>query len=154
MSTRSVCVASRDTQRAPFLTHTTTNALECLVFHKQRVEATPEETWLKQHFRATDRHSNSYRVTTCSLCADTRFQSKPLPCTRYTTRVTINTNHIPSRTSPFPQLTNKPSLFETFPNRAPIELAQIAFPTIVLPEDDRTNSFREERLDLPYRTMT
>ena len=27
------------------------------------------------------------------------------------------------------------------------------FPTIVLPKDDRTNSFQEERLGLPYWTM-
>ena len=31
--------------------------------------------------------------------------------------------------------------------------SQIAFPTIVLPKDDRTNSFQEERLGLPYWTM-
>ena len=30
---------------------------------------------------------------------------------------------------------------------------QIAFPTYVLPKDDRTNSFQEERLGLPYWTM-
>ena len=34
-----------------------------------------------------------------------------------------------------------------------MELSQIAFPITILPEDDRTNSFQEERLDLPYRTM-
>ena len=34
-----------------------------------------------------------------------------------------------------------------------MELCQIAFPIIVLPEDDRTDSFREERLGLPYWTM-
>ena len=31
--------------------------------------------------------------------------------------------------------------------------SQIAFPTIVLPKDDRTDSFQEERLGLPYWTM-
>ena len=31
--------------------------------------------------------------------------------------------------------------------------SQIAFPTIVLPKDDGTNSFQEERLGLPYWTM-
>ena len=31
--------------------------------------------------------------------------------------------------------------------------AQIAFPTIVLPKDDRTISLQEERLGLPYWTM-
>ena len=29
----------------------------------------------------------------------------------------------------------------------------MAFPIIVLPKDDRTNSFQKERLDLPYWTM-
>ena len=40
-----------------------------------------------------------------------------------------------------------------FPNRVPKEFSQIAFPTVVLPEGDRTNSLGEERLDLPYWTM-
>ena len=40
-----------------------------------------------------------------------------------------------------------------FPNRVLVELSQLAFPVKVLPKDDRTNSFQEERLDLPYRTM-
>ena len=56
--------------------------------------ATPEETWLEQNFRATDRHSNSYSVTTCSLRADIRFWSRPMLCTRYTTRVTRNIKHV------------------------------------------------------------
>ena len=47
---------------------------------------------------------------------------------------------------------NVPSL-ELVPNCVPIELDQIAFPIIVLPEGDRTDSFREERLGLPYWTM-
>ena len=34
-----------------------------------------------------------------------------------------------------------------------MEFSQIAFPTIVLPKDDRTNSFEEERLGIPYWTM-
>ena len=58
------------------------------------------------------------------------------------------------KNSPFARLTNKHSQFKKlFPNGVPIELSQIAFPIIVLPEDDRTDSFREERLDLPYWTM-
>ena len=40
-----------------------------------------------------------------------------------------------------------------FPTRVPIELSHIAFPKIVLPSRDRTDSFREERLSLPYWTM-
>ena len=32
--------------------------------------------------------------------------------------------------------------------------SQIAFPITVLPKDDRTDYFQEERLDLPYWTMT
>ena len=39
------------------------------------------------------------------------------------------------------------------PNRAATGFSQIAFPTMVLPTDDRTNSFQEERLGLPYWTM-
>ena len=44
---------------------------------------------------------------------------------------------------------------ETFPiwNFLPIGLSQIAFRIIVLPKDDRPNSFQEERLGLPYWTM-
>ena len=57
------------------------------------------------------------------------------------------------RNSPLARLANTHSQSKTFPNRVPIELSHIAFPTIVLPEDDRSNSFQEERLDLPYRTM-
>ena len=41
----------------------------------------------------------------------------------------------------------------TFPNRVLIGFSQIAFPIIVLPKDDRTDSAQEERLDLPYWTM-
>ena len=33
------------------------------------------------------------------------------------------------------------------------DFSQIAFPTIVLLKDDRTNSCQEERLGLPYWTM-
>ena len=33
------------------------------------------------------------------------------------------------------------------------EFSQIAFPTMGLPKDDRTDSFQEERLGLPYWTM-
>ena len=39
------------------------------------------------------------------------------------------------------------------PNRATIGFPQVAFPTIVLPKDDRTDSAQEERLGLPYWTM-
>ena len=39
------------------------------------------------------------------------------------------------------------------PSHVSIGFSQIAFPTIVLPKDDRTNSFQEEQLGLPYWTM-
>ena len=48
---------------------------------------------------------------------------------------------------------------ETFPiwNFLPAMFQQdflkLPFPTTVLPKDDRTNSFQEERLGLPYWTM-
>ena len=47
---------------------------------------------------------------------------------------------------------NIPNL-ELFPNRVPVELSQIAFPIIVLPQGDRTDFAQEKRLDLPYWTM-
>ena len=40
------------------------------------------------------------------------------------------------------------------PNRVLIGFPQIAFPIIVLPKDDRTDSVQEERLGLRYWTMT
>ena len=57
------------------------------------------------------------------------------------------------RNGPLARLTNKHSQKKTFPNRVPIELSEVVLSTPVLPEDDVTNSFREERLDLPYWTM-
>ena len=39
------------------------------------------------------------------------------------------------------------------PNRILKDLSLIAFPTIVLPKDDRTDFVQEERLGLPYWTM-
>ena len=42
---------------------------------------------------------------------------------------------------------------EHFPNRIPIELSRIAFPTIILPKDDHADFVQEERLGLPYWTM-
>ena len=50
-------------------------------------------------------------------------------------------------------MTKKHSELKIFPNRVPVELSRIAFPIMVLPEGDRTYSFREERLDLPYWTI-
>ena len=58
------------------------------------------------------------------------------------------------KNDPLARSTHKHFRFKKLsPNSVPIELSQIAFPIIVLPEDDRTDSFREERLDLPYWTM-
>ena len=42
---------------------------------------------------------------------------------------------------------------EFSPSHVSIGFSQNAFPIIVLPKDDRTDSFREERLGLPYWTM-
>ena len=58
------------------------------------------------------------------------------------------------KNSPFSRFTNKHSQFKTFPNRVPIELSRVAFPTIVLPEDDRTDFAQEEQLGLPSWTVT
>ena len=57
------------------------------------------------------------------------------------------------RNRPLARLTKNIPNLKLFPNRVPIELSQIAFPIIVLREDDRTDSFREERLGLPYGTI-
>ena len=42
---------------------------------------------------------------------------------------------------------------EFSPSHVSIGFSQIAFPIIVLPKDDRTDSAQEERLGLPYWTM-
>ena len=44
-------------------------------------------------------------------------------------------------------------IWKPSPSHVSIGLSQIAFPTIVLLKDARTNSFQEERLGLPYWTM-
>ena len=41
---------------------------------------------------------------------------------------------------------------EFYPSHVSIGLSQIAFPIIVLPKDDHTDSFQEERLGLTYWT--
>ena len=43
--------------------------------------------------------------------------------------------------------------WKLFPNHILKELSRIAFPIIVLSEDDHTDFVQEERLDLPYWTM-
>ena len=45
------------------------------------------------------------------------------------------------------------SNLEFSPSHVSKGFSQIAFPTTVLPKDDRIDSFQEERLDLPYWTM-
>ena len=42
---------------------------------------------------------------------------------------------------------------EFSPSHVSTGFSQIAFPTIVLPKDDRTDSAQEEQLGLPYWTM-
>ena len=64
----------------------------------------------------------------------------------------ISSTHT-DRNSPLARLANKHSQSRTFPDRVPKELSRIAFSVIVLPEDDRTDSLREERLGPPYWTM-
>ena len=78
--------------------------------------------------------------------------AKSVPCFLFLPAILISSTYT-DKNSPFVRLTNKHSQFKTLSNRVPIELPQIAFLTIVLPEGDRTNSFREERPDLPYWTM-
>ena len=45
------------------------------------------------------------------------------------------------------------TIWNFLPSSVSIGFSQIAFPTIVLPKDDRTDSAQEEQLGLPYWTM-
>ena len=53
----------------------------------------------------------------------------------------------------FSRCTKRHSQLEFFPSHVSTRFSQTAFPMIFLPKGDRTDSFREERLDLPYLTM-
>ena len=44
-------------------------------------------------------------------------------------------------------------IWKLSPNHVSIGFSQIAFPTIILLKDDRTDSVQEEQLGLPYWTM-
>ena len=57
------------------------------------------------------------------------------------------------KNNPFSRCTYKQSQLQTIPNRAPIKLSRIAFPTTVMPKDDRKIFTQEDRLGLPYWTM-
>ena len=57
------------------------------------------------------------------------------------------------KNSPLARLTRNIPNLKPFPNRVPIELSRIAFPMVVLPKGDRTDSVQEERLGLRYWTM-
>ena len=61
--------------------------------------------------------------------------------------------HIHRQEWSFSRLTNNHSQFETFSNRILKELSRIAFPTIVLLKDDRTDFVQEERPGLRCWTM-
>ena len=83
---RPVCAVSRPVIRCVFRSQPIPQPTRWMSRLPQATgQGTPEETWLEQHFRTTDCHSNSYRVTTCSLCAGIRFRSRPLLCTTCTT---------------------------------------------------------------------
>ena len=85
-SMRSVCAVSRPVMRSVLRSQTIPQPTRWMCRLPQATcQATQGESWLEQHFRATDLHSNSYRVTTCCLWADIRVRSRPLPCTRCTT---------------------------------------------------------------------
>ena len=65
MSTLSLYkVTSRDTRRALSTNPYHNQRVDRLSFRRQRVK---QETWLEQHFRAADRRSKGYRVSTCRL---------------------------------------------------------------------------------------
>ena len=58
------------------------------------------------------------------------------------------------KNNPFSRCTKRdiPNL-EFSPSHVSIGFSQIAFPIIVLPKDDRTDSAQEKQLGLPYWTM-
>ena len=53
----------------------------------------------------------------------------------------------------FSRCTKRHSQFGICPSHVSIGFSQIAFPIIVLPRDDRTDSVQEEQRGLPYWTM-
>ena len=57
------------------------------------------------------------------------------------------------KNNPFSRYTKRPSQFGILSQPCFNKIFSNAFPILVLPKDDRTNSFQEERLDLPYWTM-
>ena len=57
------------------------------------------------------------------------------------------------RTNPFHDVQRDIPNLESSPSHVSIGFSQIAFPLVVLPKDDRTDSVQEERLDLPHWTM-
>ena len=57
------------------------------------------------------------------------------------------------KNNPFHDVQRDIPNLEFSPIHVSIGFSQIAFPITVLPKDDRTNSFQEERLGLPYWTM-
>ena len=57
------------------------------------------------------------------------------------------------KNNPFSRCTKRHSQFGIFSQPCFNRISQIAFPIIVLPEDDRTDSAQEERLGLPFWTM-
>ena len=57
------------------------------------------------------------------------------------------------KNNPFSRCTKRHSQFGIFSQPCSVGFSQIAFSIIVLPKDDRTDFFQEERLGLPYWTM-
>ena len=99
----------------------------------------PEYTWSRNQI-------GSSRSTPFIRIFQVGFMFSVLPASLISSTYT-------GKNRPFSRLTkNIPSL-KLSPHRISMELSQIVVPTILLPEDDRTDSFREERLDLPYWTM-
>ena len=85
------------------------------------------------------------RLLCCVLStSDQDFVSfEPILCHQHT-QMRINLFHDVQRDIPNLKLSS---------SHASIGFSQIAFSTIVLPKDDRTDSAQEERLGLPYWTM-
>ena len=74
-SARSVCAVSRSVVRSVLRSSCSAG----------NVLNNPRETWLEQHFHASDRRSKAHCVATRRLYADIRFRSRLLQCTPHTT---------------------------------------------------------------------
>ena len=111
-----------------------TGSLRCYTLSTSQENMIQERCWISQidffieYFSTSDQCYVSFQPITCHPH----------------TQIRITLFHYVQRDIPN---------LEFSPSHASIGFSQIAFPIIVLPKDDRTDSFQEERLDLPCWTM-